>query len=35
VADQVSKAWAQAVLSPEREVSVISGWLWLRLRKER
>jgi signal peptidase II len=31
VADQVSKAWAQGVLSPEREVSVISGWLWFRL----
>jgi signal peptidase II len=31
VADQVSKAWAQGVLVPEREVSVISGWLWFRL----
>jgi signal peptidase II len=31
VVDQISKAWARGVLSPGREVSVISGWLWYRL----
>jgi signal peptidase II len=31
VADQLSKAWAQGWLSPEREVTVIGGWLWFRL----
>ena len=29
-ADQASKVWATATLSPGREVSVISGWLWFR-----
>jgi signal peptidase II len=30
-ADQVSKAWAQASLRPDREITVIPGWLWFRL----
>jgi signal peptidase II len=31
VADQVSKAWAQASLRPDHEITVIPGWLWFRL----
>ena len=30
-ADQVSKAWAQASLRPDHEITVIPGWLWFRL----
>src|SRR6267143_1013143 len=30
-ADQVSKAWAQASLRPDHEITVIAGWLWFRL----
>src|ERR1700730_2365683 len=30
-ADQASKAWAQASLRPEHEVTVIPGWLWFKL----
>jgi len=30
-ADQASKAWAQASLRPEHEITVIPGWLWFRL----
>ena len=30
-ADQASKAWAQASLQPEHEVTVIPGWLWFKL----
>ena len=29
--DQLSKAWAQGWLPPQREVTVIRGWLWFRL----
>jgi signal peptidase II len=31
VADQVSKAWAQASLRLDHEIAVIRGWLWFRL----
>jgi len=31
VADQVSKAWAQASLRVGHEITVIPGWLWFRL----
>src|SRR5256885_10693640 len=30
-ADQASKLWAQQTLSPGHQVTVIGGWLWLRL----
>jgi len=30
-ADQASKAWAQASLRPDHEITVIPGWLWFRL----
>jgi signal peptidase II len=30
-ADQGSKAWAQGSLRPDREITVIPGWLWFRL----
>lgn len=30
-ADQASKAWAQASLRPDHEITVISGWLWFKL----
>jgi len=30
-ADQASKAWAQASLRPDHEITVIPGWLWLKL----
>jgi signal peptidase II len=30
-ADQASKAWAQASLRPDHEVTVIPGWLWFKL----
>ncbi len=32
IADQTSKAWAEAVLPPTREVTIVRGWLWFRLR---
>jgi signal peptidase II len=32
-ADQASKAWATARLSPEQRVTVLPGWLWFRLLK--
>jgi len=31
VLDQASKAWARAGLTPGHEVTVIPGWLWVRL----
>jgi signal peptidase II len=31
VADQSSKAWAQATLPSGRQVTAVSGWLWFRL----
>ncbi len=31
VIDQASKAWARSGLTPGHEVTVIPGWLWLRL----
>jgi signal peptidase II len=31
VADQATKAWAQATLPSGRQVAAISGWLWFRL----
>jgi signal peptidase II len=30
-ADQASKAWAQASLRPDHEITVIPGWLWFKL----
>jgi signal peptidase II len=30
-ADQASKAWVQASLRPEHEVTVVPGWLWFKL----
>jgi signal peptidase II len=30
-ADQASKAWAQASLRSDHEITVISGWLWFKL----
>ena len=30
-ADQASKTWAQASLRPDREITVIPGWLWFKL----
>ncbi|HEY8735555.1 MAG TPA: signal peptidase II [Candidatus Dormibacteraeota bacterium] len=32
-ADQASKAWATARLTPEQRVTVLPGWLWFRLLK--
>jgi signal peptidase II len=29
--DQASKAWAQASLRPDHEITVIPGWLWFKL----
>jgi signal peptidase II len=31
VVDQASKAWARSGLTPGHEVTVIPGWLWVRL----
>jgi signal peptidase II len=31
VLDQASKAWARSALTPGHEVTVIAGWLWVRL----
>jgi len=31
IADQLSKAWAAASLQPARQVTIVPGWLWLRL----
>lgn len=30
-ADQASKAWANNALTPGREVTVVPGWIWVRL----
>lgn len=32
VADQASKAWANANLQPGKDVTVIAGWVWFSLR---